>query len=73
MSNVLKDSNNIFKDMQVGDMGVTFTGLLFRLEAVSGGTHAGPAGGGGGKAQLGAVSIVVTAQVDPSCRTKDTV
>ena len=59
--------------MQVWDMGITFTGLLSRLKAVSGGTHAGPGGGGCGEAQLGAVSIVVTAQVDPYCRTKDTV
>ena len=69
---VLKNSN-IVRDMQVWDRDVTFTGLLSRFEAVPGGTHAGPGGGGGGEAQLGAVPIVVTAQVDAYCRTTDTV
>lgn len=43
---------------------LTFTGLLSCLEAVSSGAHAGPGCWWGGQTQLGAVSIVVTTQID---------
>lgn len=47
---------------------LTLTGLLPRLQAVSSSAHAGPGCWRGRQTQLGAVSIVVTAQVDTSYR-----
>lgn len=41
----------------------TLTGLLPCAQTVSCCAHAGPRGGGGGEAQLGTVSIVVTAEI----------
>lgn len=44
---------------------LTFTGLLARLEAVPSRAHAGPGCWRGGQTELRAVTVVVTAQVDP--------
>lgn len=51
-------------------MRLTLAGLLSRLQAVARRAHAGPGGRGGGETELGAVAIVVAAQVDTCWRGK---